>query len=79
MTPTLFKARTGRARFWNPYTQTLPRGDLDRLHLEKLRTLVAYAYAWSPMYRRLLERAKVRPAQIRTLDDFEKPPASFAA
>lgn len=72
MASTLFKARTLRSRFWNPYTQTLPRAELDRLHLRKLPTLVAYAYRRSPMYRRLLDRAKVRPPQIRTMDDFEK-------
>jgi phenylacetate-CoA ligase len=68
----LFKPGTLGARFWNPYTQTLSRAELDRLHLTKLQTLIRYAYARSPMYRRLLERARVTPAQIRTLDDFEQ-------
>ncbi len=68
----LFKDRTLRARFWNPYTQTLSRAELDRLHLKKLQALIRYAYAESPMYRRLLDRAKVKPEHIRTLDDFER-------
>jgi phenylacetate-CoA ligase len=68
----LFKPRTLRERFWNPYTQTLPRAALDRLHLQKLQALIRYAYARSPMYRRLLDRARVRPADIRTMDDFER-------
>jgi phenylacetate-CoA ligase len=68
----LFKDRTQSARFWNPYTESLPRAELDRLHLRKLQALVRYAHARSPMYRRLLDRARVRPAQIRTMDDFEK-------
>jgi hypothetical protein len=67
---THFKDATLRARFWNPYTQTLPRAELDRLHLRKLQALVRYAYARSPMYRRLLDRARVKPADIRMLDDF---------
>jgi phenylacetate-CoA ligase len=67
---TAFKDATLRARFWNPYTQTLPRAELDRLHLRKLQALIRYAYARSPMYRRLLDRARVKPADIRTLDDF---------
>ncbi|MGH7263582.1 MAG: phenylacetate--CoA ligase family protein [Candidatus Rokuibacteriota bacterium] len=70
--PTLFKARTLAERFWNPHTETLPRRRLDALHLRKLQALVRYAHARSPMYRRLLDRAKVRPEQIRTMDDFEK-------
>jgi len=70
--PQLFKGRTLRARFWNPYTQALPRPELDRLHLRRLQALIRYAYARSPMYRRLLDRAKVRPEQVRTLDDIDK-------
>ena len=57
-------------RFWNPYTQTLPRTDLDALHLRKLQALIAYAYARSPMYRKLLDRHRVKPEQIRTMGDF---------
>jgi phenylacetate-CoA ligase len=68
----LFKPATEAQRFWNPHTQTLPRAELDRLHLHRLQTLIAYAYARSPMYRRLLDRHRVRPEQIRTLDDFVK-------
>jgi phenylacetate-CoA ligase len=66
----LYKPATEAQRFWNSYTQTLPRAELDRLHLRKLQTLIAYAYARSPMYRKLLDRHRVTPAQIRTLDDF---------
>lgn len=66
-----FKPRTLRARFWNPHTQTLSRAELDRLHLRKLQALIAYAYRHSLMYRRLLDRAKVKPEQIRTIDDFD--------
>ena len=66
----LYKPEVEAQRFWNPYTQTMPRAELDRLHLRKLQTVIAYAYARSPMYRKLLDRHKVRPEQIRTLDDF---------
>lgn len=68
----LFKEPTLGSRFWNPYTETLPRAELDRLHLRKLRALVAYAYARSAMYRGVLDRAKVKPDDIRTMDDFEQ-------
>jgi phenylacetate-CoA ligase len=70
--PGLFKPRTQAARFWNPYTQMLDRAALDRLHLRRLQALIRYAYARSPMYRRILERARVRPEQIRTMDDFDQ-------
>ena len=34
--------------------------------------MIEYAYARSPMYRKLLDRHKVRPEQVRTMDDFVK-------
>src|SRR5258705_4550181 len=68
----LYKPEVEAQRFWNPYTQTMPRAELDRLHLRKLQTVIEYAYARSAMYRKLLDRHKVRPEQIRTMDDFVK-------
>jgi phenylacetate-CoA ligase len=68
----LFKPESEATRFWNPYAQTMPRPELDRLHLKRLQTLIQYAYERSPLYRKLLDREKVRPAEIRTLDDFTK-------
>jgi phenylacetate-CoA ligase len=52
--------------------ETLPRRDLDALHLAKLRKLVAYAYANSPFYRAKYKAAGVTPAAIRSLDDFKR-------
>ena len=52
----LYKPEVEAQRFWNPYTQTMPRAELDRLHLRKLQTAIDYAYARSPMYRKLLDR-----------------------
>src|SRR5207253_999165 len=68
----LYKPVVEAQKFWNPHTQTMPRADLDRLHLRKLQTVIEYAYARSPMYRKLLDRHKVKPEQIRTKDDFVK-------
>ena len=69
---TLYKPQVEAQRFWNPYTQIMPRAELDQLHLRKLQTAIEYAYARSPMYRKLLDRHKVKPEQIRTMDDFVK-------
>src|SRR4030095_16144480 len=68
----LYKLAVEAQKFWNPYTQTMPGADLQRLHLLKLQTAIEYAYARSPMYRKLLDRHKVKPEQIRTIDDFAK-------
>src|SRR5207244_11605551 len=68
----LYKPAVEAQKFWNPHTQSMPRADLDRLHLRKLQTAIEYAYARSPMYQKLLDRHKVKPEQIRTMDDFVK-------
>ena len=58
--------------FWNRYTETMPRQQLDRLHLHRVKAVLAHAYATSAFYRRKLDRAGVRPDDIRTLDDFKR-------
>ena len=68
----LYTARTQAEKFWNPYIETMPREDLDRLHLRRLQQFIAYAYARSPFYRRIMERHKVKPDDIKTMDDFVK-------
>jgi phenylacetate-CoA ligase len=63
-------APTGVDRFWNRPTQTAPREVLDALHLERIRHLVGWAYEHSPLHRRLYDAAGVKPADIRTWDDY---------
>ncbi|MHA1537130.1 MAG: phenylacetate--CoA ligase family protein [Alphaproteobacteria bacterium] len=60
------------ARFWNAYTQTMPREKLDALHLAKLQKLTAYVYEYSPFYRRRFEEVGLKPGDIRTLEDFRR-------
>ncbi|HEV7470425.1 AMP-binding protein [Pseudonocardia sp.] len=57
-------------RLWNAPTQTAPRERLDALHLEKIRHLVGWAYEHSPLHRRIYDAAGVKPADIRTWDDY---------
>ncbi|HLQ31200.1 MAG TPA: hypothetical protein VK457_00795 [Chloroflexota bacterium] len=58
--------------FWNEATETMPREQLDALHLHRLRSLVQYAYDFSPFYRQKLDAAGLRPEDIQTLDDFKR-------
>lgn len=60
--------------YYNPKTETLPKEQLRALQLAKLQRLVARAYHSSPFHRRLYERAKVTPEQIRSLDDLRRLP-----
>jgi phenylacetate-CoA ligase len=61
---------TGDERYWNRPTQTAPREVLDRWHLERIQHLIDWAYRYSPLYRRLYDDAGLKPADIRTWDDF---------
>lgn len=54
--------RLHQSQFW-------PAERLLAFRTEKLRHLVAHAYAQIPGYRRLMDEAGVRPADIRTLSD----------
>ncbi|WP_214369816.1 phenylacetate--CoA ligase family protein [Pseudonocardia sp. H11422] len=55
---------------WNAATQTASREQLDALHLERIRHLVGWAYENSPLHRRIYDAAGVKPADIRTWDDY---------
>lgn len=54
--------------------QWWPRAKLDAYREQKLRRLVAHAYATVPFYRRRMDRAGVRPAEIRTANDLARLP-----
>ncbi len=62
------------SEYWNPKNETLPREDLQRLQLAKLRRMVGWAYERSPFHRAKFEAAGVHPDQIRTLDDLRRIP-----
>ena len=61
-----------RCDFWNHYYETLPREELDRLHLHRGKAVLAHAYANSPFYRRKLDQAGIHPSAIRTLEEFNR-------
>jgi len=60
--------------FYEPEIETLERPALEALQLERLRWQVARCYENSPFYRERLDRAGVRPEDIRSLADIEKIP-----
>ena len=59
---------------WNPPAETMPRAELAALQLRRLQNLIQRVYDRVPFYRRTLDRAGVRPEQIRTLDDLRRLP-----
>jgi phenylacetate-CoA ligase len=62
------------SEYWNPKNETLPREDLQRLQLLKLRRLCDWANANSPFHRQRFEAADFRPDQLNSLDDIRRIP-----
>lgn len=60
--------------YWNPKTETLPREDLERLQLAKLRRVCDWAAARSPHYRDTFAAAGFSPEQLRTPADRRRIP-----
>ncbi len=59
---------------WNPSVECMPRDELEKLKLQRLREAVAYAYDRVPYYRRRMKEAGVTPQDIRSLEDLKKLP-----
>lgn len=66
----LYSQRSMESPYWNEYLETMPREKLDQLHLRRLQRLIAYAYERIPMYRDLYDKAKVKPEDIKTPEDY---------
>jgi phenylacetate-CoA ligase len=60
--------------YWNPYLETLPAEDLEKLQLQKFRRIVRWAFDRSRFHRALYEAAGVVPEDIRTMEDVRKVP-----
>jgi phenylacetate-CoA ligase len=58
----------------DPERETLERGQLRELQLERLSALAGYVYERVRMYRERFDEAGVRPDQIRSLDDLRRLP-----
>ncbi|MCX7919644.1 MAG: phenylacetate--CoA ligase [bacterium] len=59
---------------WNREAECMSARQRQELQLERLRTIVTYAYERVPYYRKRFAAAKVKPADIKTLKDIEKLP-----
>ena len=62
------------SEYWNKKNETLPREDLQRLQLLKLRRLCEWAYATTPFHQRRFDAAGFKPEQLKTLDDIRRIP-----
>ncbi len=62
------------SEYWNPKNETLPREELQRLQLHKLRRLCEWANSRSPFHARRFATAGFHPDQLETLDDIRRIP-----
>tara|TARA_Y100000294_G_scaffold1276_1_gene1584 strand:- start:2871 stop:4301 length:1431 start_codon:yes stop_codon:yes gene_type:complete len=62
---------TPDSRYWFPQRETMPAKDRERMILERLQTVCAYAYEQAPFYRRKWDQAGFHPSQLKSLHDFE--------
>ncbi len=60
--------------YWNPVLERLPRERLRRLQLRKFKRIFEWAYERSRFHRALYDRAGIRPADIRCLEDIRRVP-----
>ncbi len=59
---------------WNPEFEAMPRQDLSKLQVERLKALVERAAATSPFYQEKLAQAGVTADDITSLEDIAKLP-----
>lgn len=62
------------SKYWNEEIETLDRGDLEALQLERLKEIVKFSYENSPYYKRSFDNAGVKPEDIKNLADLQKFP-----
>ena len=60
--------------YWNPYQETLPPEELEKLQLKKFRRIVRWAYEKSRFHRALYEEAGLEPDDIRSMEDVRRVP-----
>lgn len=61
-------------KYWNEEMETMPRDKLAKLQGDKLREMVAWAYDHTVFYKRKLDKAGIKPQDIKSLKDIGKLP-----
>jgi phenylacetate-CoA ligase len=59
---------------WKPEAETLPREELEKLILKRMKGTMKRVYEKVPFYKKLFDDAGVKPADLKSLDDLAKFP-----
>ena len=62
------------SKYWNEKIETMPRAELERLQLRKLKEQLKHCYEDSTFYRKKFKEAGLKPEDIKTLEDIQKIP-----
>ena len=62
------------SKYWNEKIETMPRAELEKLQLRKLKEQVKHCYEDSAFYRKKFKDAGLKPEDIKTLEDIQKIP-----
>ena len=60
--------------YWNEEVETMPQAKLAKIEGALLFKETAYIYEHSPFYRQKMDRTKVKPEDIKTIEDIAKLP-----
>ena len=60
--------------FWNPKNETMPKEELNRLKLFKLKRHCEWALEKSAFHRRKFEEAGFHPDQLKSIEDLRRIP-----
>jgi len=61
-------------RFWNEAIETMPHDKMVRLQEDKLRQQIKRVYQQNPYYREKFDAARIKPEDVKTLDDLRHVP-----
>ncbi len=61
-------------KYYDPEIECMPRPELEKLQLQRLKDMVKYAYENTVYYKRAFDEAGVSPEDIETLADIAKFP-----
>jgi phenylacetate-CoA ligase len=62
---------------YNDEFETLPRQALEALQLKRLKSTVERVYENVPFYKKVLDKAGIKPEAVKTLDDLRKLPFTY--
>ena len=65
------------SRYYHPEIETAPVEEIKRIQLERLQEQVKHVYANVPFYRDKMDKAGVKPEDIKDLKDLAKLPFNY--